>query len=99
MHVIRVMVTVPPANVEAFVAQLDKESAEVPARFGGCQKFRVYHGTSDPNDYLLYEEWDSEAAFNEYRQSDYFKDAGQLLFPLIDGAPDSAYFDAQLVGP
>jgi len=31
--------------------------------------------------------------------SDYFRDAGEVLFPLMDGAPDSAYYEAERVGP
>ncbi|HYN49705.1 MAG TPA: hypothetical protein VES62_02170 [Thermoleophilaceae bacterium] len=48
---------------------------------------------------LLYEEWTTKEAADTYLQSDYFREAGALLFPLMDGAPDSAYYVADRVGP
>ncbi|HYN52130.1 MAG TPA: hypothetical protein VES62_14500 [Thermoleophilaceae bacterium] len=42
---------------------------------------------------------DHEGGCRHYLQSDYFREAGALLFPLMDGAPDSAYYVADRVGP
>jgi quinol monooxygenase YgiN len=48
---------------------------------------------------LLYEEWTSREAADAYLTSDYFAAGGQILFPLLDGSPDSAYYDSTRVGP
>src|SRR6185437_11194464 len=111
MFTIRVAVQVRPEGRDAFVAQLKKEEQEVPATFAGCQRFVVYRAPGDPASFLLYEEWaDRKAAdaylTSEYFQaaaayltSEYFQAAAAVLFPLIDGQPDSAYYESQRVGP
>ena len=48
---------------------------------------------------LLYEEWKTREAAEAYLGSDYFRDAGAILFPLMEGRPDSAYYEAERVGP
>jgi quinol monooxygenase YgiN len=96
---VRVAVQVKPAGRERFVAQLKREEREVPERFDGCQRFAVYSDPTDPNSLLLYEEWATEEAAERYLSSGYFREAREVLFPLMDGAPDSAYYEAERVGP
>jgi quinol monooxygenase YgiN len=71
----------------------------VPARFAGCQRFQTFVDPDDPDQVLIYEEWADQAAFDAYRGSDYFTEGGKVLFPAMAGAPDSAYYAAELVGP
>lgn len=99
MFTVRVAARVRREGRDAFVAQLKKEEREVPGQFPGCQRFSVYSDPSEPTNVLLYEEWQSRDAFDAYRTSDYFDASGSILFPLIDGAPDSAYYESELVGP
>jgi len=99
MFTVRVAARVRPEGRKAFVAQLKKEEHEVPESFTGCERFSVYSDPAEPTNVLLYEEWQSRDAFDAYRTSDYFEASGAILFPLIDGAPDSAYFEAERVGP
>jgi quinol monooxygenase YgiN len=99
MFTVRVAVRVRPEGREEFIAQLKKEEAEVPARFGGCERFAVYSDPSEPDSVLLYEEWATREAADAYMTSDYFRESGAVLFPLMDGSPDSAYYESERVGP
>ena len=99
MFTVRVAVRTQPDGRDRFISQLKKEAREVPARFEGCERFSIYNDPSDPDSTFLYEEWATRDAFDGYRTSDYFKASGEILFPLMDGAPDSAYYDSERVGP
>lgn len=99
MFTIRVAVHVRPEGRDAFAAQLNKEEQQVPATFAGCQRFAVYRAPGDPASFLLYEEWADRKAADAYLTSEYFQAAAAVLFPLIDGQPDSAYYESQRVGP
>jgi quinol monooxygenase YgiN len=99
MLTVRVAVRVQPEGRDLFVAQLKKESQEVPDRFDGCERFDVYCDPTDAGSALIYEEWTSRDAFDAYRASAYFEAGGAVLFPLLDGAPDSAYYESERVGP
>jgi quinol monooxygenase YgiN len=96
---VRVAVRVRPGERERFLAQLKREEREVPERFAGCSRFAVFSDPEDPDSLLLYEEWTTRDAAERYIGSDYFRDAGSVLFPLMDGAPDSAYYEPERVGP
>jgi quinol monooxygenase YgiN len=96
---VRVAVRVRPQARDAFVAQLKKEEREVPDRFPGCERFTLYCDPADPDSLFLYEEWTDRQAADAYLTSDYFQAGGAVLFPLMDGSPDSAYYDASRVGP
>ena len=99
MFTVRVAVRTQPAGRDEFIAQLEKEAREVPTRFEGCERFSVYRDPSDPDSAFIYEEWANRDAFDGYRTSDYFRASGEILFPLMDGAPDSAYYESARVGP
>ncbi|MEO1060196.1 MAG: putative quinol monooxygenase [Actinomycetota bacterium] len=99
MLTVRVVADLRPEGAETALAQLRRESTEVPERFPGCRRFDVFVDPAEPNRFLLYEEWDDQDAFSAYRESNYFAEAGAILFPLIDGAPDSAYYRSERVGP
>lgn len=97
MFIIRVIMTVKPDEAPAFVEYLQKEAADVKAQFAGCEQFGLFADVSAENRYLLYEEWETQAAFNAYRNSDFFKQNSAVLFPMMAGAPDSAYFSAEII--
>ena len=99
MFTVRVAARVRPEGRDRFVAHLQREQDEVPARFEGCERFAVYSDPADANSLLVYEEWRSRRDFDAYRTSEYFTQSGAVLFPLMDGAPDSAYYESDLVGP
>lgn len=99
MFCVRVAVRVKPEGRDRFVAQLKTEEREVPERFAGCERFAVFSDPADPDSVLLYEEWKTREAAEAYLGSDYFREAGAILFPLMEGRPDSAYYEAERVGP
>jgi quinol monooxygenase YgiN len=81
------------------VAALMAEASEVPARFAGCERYAVFVHPADECRILLYEEWTDSDAFAAFAESDYFETSGRALFPMVDGPPDSAYYDSVRVGP
>ncbi len=99
MYCVRVAVRVKPEGRDRFLARLKREEVEVPERFAGCERFAVYTDPSEPDSLLLYEEWSNRDAAEAYMSSDYFRAAADVLFPLMDGKPDSAYYLAERVGP
>jgi quinol monooxygenase YgiN len=99
MFTVRVMMTLKPDARPALLTQLGIERRDVPERFPGCRHFAAFPDPDDVDRALLYEEWSDRAAFEAYRQSSYFEESGAVLWPLLDGAPDSAYFESELVGP
>src|SRR5262249_54388858 len=63
MFTVRVAVKVLADGREAFLAQLGKETREVPAQFAGCERFELFVDPSDSQRVFLYEEWrDRDAA-------------------------------------
>lgn len=65
---------------------------QISRQFEGCRRFDFYQDVGDEKAFALYEEWDSQEAFDAYQNSGYFKEQGGLLFPLIDGKPSSFYY-------
>lgn len=86
------------ANVNAdrradFIVQANKD-AQVSRGFPGCVKFNWSEDIEQPNTFQLYEEWESQPAFEAYRTSEDFKRVGERLFPMIVGEPKTAYYNA-----
>lgn len=97
MIVIRVAVEVKPEEVGAFVNHLQQEMAGV-KQFAGCERFHLYTDVQDTNKFLLYEEWATAENFQAYRTSDFFEENSKKLHGMMAGEPDSAYFEASVVG-
>ena len=88
-----------PQECERVLAYLKNEEREVPERFSGCERFAVFSDPTDPDSLLLYEEWTNKEVADAYLKSDELQESRAALFPLIDGSPDSAYYEAVRVGP
>jgi quinol monooxygenase YgiN len=99
MHSIRVELRAKPEKQARLVAALAAEAREVPHRFEGCERYAVFVHPDDECRILLYEEWSDAGAFDAYRESDFFEQSGRTLFPMVDGPPDSAYYESVRVGP
>lgn len=97
MLVIRVGIKIKPEEKDAFLAHMKRETVGVRKKFDGCQKYAVYADVAHENRFLLYEEWESQQNFDDYKNSADFKQSGQILFPMMAEPPDSAYFEAQLL--
>lgn len=74
-------------------AKVMRENIQKSREFAGCQSFDLL-SHNQANSYMLYQEWESQEAFDAFRNSDYFKQSGGELFPLLDGNPDAAYYQA-----
>jgi quinol monooxygenase YgiN len=84
------------ADRPAALAQLDSELDQVRAMPGNLA-FRVYASRENDTRVTVIHEWDDEASFAGYVQSDCFTRSGQVLRPLITGAPVSRRFHADLL--
>jgi quinol monooxygenase YgiN len=98
MILIRIKLKVDPLNKEALVSYL-KSEVESNKTLAGCLAYTLYQDVSEPDELLLYEEWESMDVFNDYKDSETFGEIMAKVFPLLKGKPDSAYFDSDIVGP
>jgi quinol monooxygenase YgiN len=80
----------------AALAQLDNEHDEVRAMPGNVA-FRVYASRGDDSRVTVVHEWDDEASFAGYLESDCFTRSGDVLRPLMTGTPVSRRFHAELL--
>jgi quinol monooxygenase YgiN len=84
------------ADRAAALAQLDGERDEVRAMPGNLA-FRVYASREDEIRITVIHEWDGEASFAGYLRSDSFARSGEVLRPVMTGAPVSRRFRAELL--
>ena len=78
------------------IAQLEREEPTVSA-MPGCVAFRVFCSRSSETDITVLHEWIDEASFSDYLQSESFARSGEILRPLMAGAPSSRRFRVELV--
>lgn len=94
MIVIHVQAKINPENRATFLDQIRHDSL-VSRQFAGCARWSWAEDVSEANRFVLYEEWESSEAFSAYRDSEHFKQTGAAMFPLIDGQPITAYYQAE----
>ena len=78
------------------LAQLDRERDEVRAMPGNVS-IRVYASRTDDTGVTLVHEWEDESAFQGYLASAAFARSGEVIRPLMTGAPVSRRFHADLL--
>jgi quinol monooxygenase YgiN len=93
MIVIHIQAKINPENRTVFLDRIRHDSA-VSRQFAGCTRWSWAEDVSEANRFVLYEEWETPEAFAAYRNSAHFKEVGAAMFPLIDGQPVTAYFQA-----
>ena len=98
MIVIRVVLKVKPEHLQDFRKLAAVEGAAGRVR-EGCAEYAFFEDVGDSGRVLLYEEWESDAAFDAYKASPEFADNGKRIFPLLEGKPSSAYYRADKFGP
>jgi quinol monooxygenase YgiN len=98
MIVIRIKLKVEQSNKEELLSYLQSE-VERNNTLTGCLAYALYQDLSEPDGFLLYEEWENIDVFNDYKNSAAFGEIMAKVFPLLVSKPDSAYFDAEVVGP
>jgi quinol monooxygenase YgiN len=96
MIVIHVQVQVKAEKIIDFVDAAKRDTLTGQA-FAGCRAYQWAENLSSPHTFILYEEWETREAFEAFKQSDYFKNTGAVLMPLLDGAPGSHYYNATLL--
>jgi quinol monooxygenase YgiN len=84
------------ADRPAALDQLEAERDQVEAMQGNVA-FRVYASREDQTGVTVVHEWDDEASFGGYLGSDSFARSGEILRPLMTGAPVSRRFHAELL--
>lgn len=84
------------ADRPAALAQLDNERAQVQGMPGNIA-FRVYADRADDTRITVVHEWQDEASFAGYQGSASFARSGEVLRPIMAGAPVSRRFRAELV--
>ncbi|GHJ44191.1 hypothetical protein Cs7R123_15330 [Catellatospora sp. TT07R-123] len=84
------------ADRPAALAQLDAERVRVRAMPGNIA-YRVHASREDDTGIVIVHEWEDETAFAGYAASDSFARSGQVLRPMMTGAPVSRRFRAELV--
>ena len=87
--------TTAAADRPAALAQLDRESGQVRAMPGNVA-FRVYASREDDTAVTVVHEWADEPSFSGYLGSDSFARSGEVLRPMMTGAPVSRRFNAEL---
>jgi quinol monooxygenase YgiN len=80
----------------AALAQFDRERDQVRAMAGNLA-FRVYASREDGTRVTVVHEWQDQASFAGYLGSDSFARSGEVLRPLMTGAPVSRRFHAELL--
>ena len=93
MIVIRVNTHVKPEKRAEFVAAVREETPESRA-FMGCVSYVWSENIQQPNEFALYEEWESLDNLNAYKNSPHFEAMGKVLFPLLTEHPESSYYEA-----
>ena len=84
------------ADRPAALAQLDGERGQVRDMPGNIA-FRVYADREDDTQITVVHEWQDETSFAGYVDSASFARSGQVLRPIMAGAPVSRRFRAELV--
>lgn len=97
MQIIRTRISVKPEEKGAFVAYLRQKASEIKQNFAGCDQFELLADTGAEANFMLYEEWQSQEAFGALRQSDFFKQIGEKVFPMLTSKLDAVYFSAERV--
>lgn len=78
------------------IAQLERERPGVTA-MAGCIAFRAFAGRENDTDITVLHEWIDQASFDAYLASDAFTRSGEVLRPLMIGAPVSRRFRVELL--
>jgi (4S)-4-hydroxy-5-phosphonooxypentane-2,3-dione isomerase len=72
MFVLVVSLWVKPGKDRQFLAAIDANAAASRRDEPGCRRFDVLRDDADPHHYLLYEMYESEAAFQAHRNMPHF---------------------------
>ena len=80
----------------AFELALD-DIARAARQLTGCLSYHWYYAARpEPGRYIIFGEFDSQASFKAYLQSDVVKRIGQRLLPLLEKKPSYKHYQATI---
>jgi autoinducer 2-degrading protein len=82
MFVNAVDLDIVPAERANYLAAI-LENGAAAGKEPGCRRFDILNLASDPNHFLLYEVYDSEAAFKEHRATAHFKKYAEVTAKMV----------------
>ncbi len=83
-----VQMTFRPEKVKEFTT-LFYERKHIIRDFAGCTHLELWQDSKDENVFFTYSMWDSEAALNHYRFSEFFKDTWGKTKALFADKPQA----------
>ncbi len=99
MLVARVQVTATDEGRDTLIDTLTSEAGRIQSLFEGCELFVVSVDTKNPNAVMIAEEWTTKEQFDNYTASQHFADTMAVAGPCLAAPPNSAYYEAERVGP
>jgi (4S)-4-hydroxy-5-phosphonooxypentane-2,3-dione isomerase len=81
MYVVVVFFEAKPERLAAFRGALLAQARNSLERERGCRQFDVAQDPLDPASFLLYEAYDSEAAFKAHLETEHFKTFSETVTP------------------
>jgi quinol monooxygenase YgiN len=73
------------AKLEAAFKDMIKQ---VRAAEPGCEAYIVHKSAKDPLQYIWFEKYADQAAFDNHRKTDHMKAMFPRISPMLDGAPE-----------
>ena len=88
MFRINVILTVSDPNDTAEISELLTEAGRLSIQEPGCERFDVYHSTSEPNVFILCEWWETEDAWRAHREEKAFREIYEpKVLPRVTRTP------------
>jgi quinol monooxygenase YgiN len=94
--VIHVQVKIKPEKRSEFLHLIEQDVNDTHLQ-PGCVEYQWLANTNDPNSFTLYEEWESQADFDAFKNSGYFQQLNSAFAALIAEAPKSHYYAAEAI--
>jgi quinol monooxygenase YgiN len=69
---------------EAFKEMITKVRAAEP----GCEAYVLHKSSKDATQFIWYEKYTDQGAFDNHRKTDHMKEMGGRIRDLLDGAPE-----------
>ena len=77
---------------DAFVVVAKELVAKVNENEPGCLYYDLYQG-DNPQTFVMIERYENEAALENHRNTDHFKEVGGRMGPLLAGRPEVARYE------
>ncbi|MDT0678739.1 putative quinol monooxygenase [Autumnicola musiva] len=77
-----------PENIDTFLNNFEENKLKIRG-FEGCEFLELYRGKDNINQFFTYSYWKDEAALENYRHSDLFKDVWAKTKILFNEKPEA----------